>query len=172
MGLRSVLLFCCLIPCFQAACVFNANTCSNFISGGSADAIALQSACAVVFDEGCCASGDRYVIPAGGEGKFCSSVSFGSSCNTASGLRNDIESFIVQKRCTLELWDDDDGLEDAKVEEAKGAAEGVNRNTLDIFNENKVLIRGGASKHTVIKELNDDFDDMNEAASSYRCTCS
>jgi hypothetical protein len=156
----------------QGRTVFYANTCSNFISGGSADAIALQSACAVVFDEGCCASGDRYVIPAGGEGKFCSSVSFGSSCNTASGLRNDIESFIVQKRCTLELWDDDDGLEDAKVEEAKGAAEGVNRNTLDIFNENKVLIRGGASKHTVIKELNDDFDDMNEAASSYRCTCS
>ena len=71
-------------------------------------------------------------------------------------------------RCTLELWDKKEGLEDAKKEEAKGAAEGVNRNTLDIFNENKVLIRGGATKHTIIKELNDDFDEMNEEASSYR----
>ena len=69
--------------------------------------------------------------------------------------------------CTLELWDDDDGLKDAKVEEAKGAAEGENGNTKDIFKQNKVLFRAGRSHH-VIKELDNDFDEMNEEASSYR----
>ena len=61
-----------------------------------------------MFDgENCDAGSGLLKIKKGGAGKLAKWSPFPSS----ELERNDVESLIVQAHCQLELWDDDDGLE-------------------------------------------------------------
>merc|ERR1719281_1690105 len=111
------------------------NKCSSYWSNAKKNST-ITGACAVLFDENCCDTGEtNFVIPRGGQGKMCGSLSGLNPLSSCKGprLENDVESFIVMPGCTLEVWDEGDA--------------------------------------NWIEELNDDFNDMNEDISSYRCTC-
>ena len=58
----------------------------------------ITGACAVLFDENCCDTGDtNFVIPRGGQGKMCGSFSSFNPLSSCKGpkLEDDVESFIV-----------------------------------------------------------------------------
>ena len=153
------------VPCFQALCVVN--QCSSWWSANKNN---VSGVCAVIFDENCCKVGDtNYSIKIGEKGKLCST---GSSLNPFSSckgprLDNDVESFIVMPGCKLEVWDDEDGVEDAEAEERKGFNQGNLKDAKDRYDQEKLVIEARNSPHWV-EEMNDDFDDMNEDISSYR----
>ena len=68
--------------------------------------------------------------------------------------RNDAESLAVRDRCKLELWDSDTGLKEGTAPNL------VIDRTLRTVTGNKY-----------VDSLDDDYEEMNEAISSYRCTC-
>merc|ERR1711923_572205 len=133
----------------------------------------VTGVCAVLFDENCCKASDTFhSIRVGEKGKLCST---GSSLNPFSScqgprLDNDVESMIVMPGCKLEVWDDEDGVKDAEDEERKGFNQGNIKDTKDRYDQEKLVLEARNSPHW-IEEMNDDFDDMNEDISSYRCTC-
>merc|ERR1719312_1527767 len=122
----------------QALCFIN--QCSSFWSDAKRNST-ITGACAVLFDENCCKTGDtHFVIPRGGQGKMCGSISGRNPLSSCQGprLEDDGESFI--------------------------------RNAKDLYNKEKLVLRAEGDANW-IEELNDDFNDMNEDISSYRCTC-
>ena len=63
--------------------------------------------CAVLFDEENCDTGsDQLRVRPGDWGRLSKWSPF-----TSSLQRNDLESLIVRDHCKLELWDDDDGID-------------------------------------------------------------
>merc|ERR1712146_233295 len=113
------------IPSLHSLCVIN--KCSNWWSANKNN---VTGVCAVLFDENCCDTGStHYSIKIGEKGKLCST---GSSLNPFSScqgprLDNDVESMIVMPGCKLEVWDDEDGLEDPEDEEKKGSTRATSR---------------------------------------------
>ena len=69
--------------------------------------------------------------------------------------------------CTLEVWDKDDGLKDAKKEEKKGANAGNIKDAKDKYKRNKISITAFGTPNWV-EQIKDDFKDMNEDADTYR----
>ena len=150
----------------------------------------------MLFDENCCDTGEtNFVIPRGGQGKMCGSLSSLNPLSSCKGprLENDVESFIVMPGelnfiekvlsfifklyelkcflgCTLEVWDEGDGLEKQIKAEKDSANEGFIRNAKDLYQKEKLVLSAERDANW-IEELNDDFNDMNEDISSYRCRC-
>merc|ERR1712032_544847 len=114
------------------------NKCSSYWSNAKKNST-ITGACAVLFDENCCKTGD-------------------------------VESFIVMPGCTLEVWDESDGFEKQIQAEKDSANEGFVRNAKDLYNKEKLVLSAERDANW-IEELNDDFNDMNEDISSYRCRC-
>ena len=54
--------------------------------------------------------------------------------------------------------------------ERNSANEGFIRNAKDLYNKEKLVLSAEGDANW-IEELNDDFNDMNEDISSYRCRC-
>merc|ERR1711971_288933 len=156
------------LPHLQSLCLLN--KCENWWSSNKNN---VSGVCAVLFDENCCKTGaTNHEIKIGEAGKLCgtvSSINPFSSC-TGPRLDNDIESMVVMPGCKLEVWDDRDGLGDAQDEEKKGFNQGNIKDAKDRYDQEKIVIEARGSANW-IEEMNDDFDDMNEDISSYRCTC-
>ena len=74
------------------------------------------------------------------------------------------------KGCTLEVWDESDGVDKQVSAERNSANEGFIRNAKDLYNKEKLVLSAEGDANW-IEELNDDFNDMNEDISSYRCRC-
>ena len=81
-----------------------------------------------------------------------------------------ITFFLILTGCTLEVWDESDGVDKQVSAERKSANEGFIRNAKDLYNKEKLVLRAEGDANW-IEELNDDFNDMNEDISSYRCRC-
>merc|ERR1712051_714239 len=148
------------------------NKCSSYWSNAKKNST-ITGACAVLFDENCCKTGDtHFVIPRGGQGKMCGTLSGINPLSSCKGprLEDDVESFIVMPGCTLEVWDESDGFEKQIQAEKDSANEGFVRNAKDLYNKEKLVLSAERDANW-IEELNDDFNDMNEDISSYRCTC-
>merc|ERR1711878_180005 len=166
----SVLLLLGFLQSSQGLCLLN--KCSSYWKDAKKNST-ITGACAVLFDENCCDTGDtNFLIPRGGQGKMCGSFSSFNPLSSCKGpkLEDDVESFIVMPGCTLEVWDESDGVDKQISAEKKSANEGFIRNAKDLYNKEKLVLspKGDANW---IEELNDDFNDMNEDISSYRCTC-
>merc|ERR1712002_721431 len=133
-------------------------------------------ACAVLFDENCCKDSDsHYVIPkrpGGVEGKLCGKLrQFNPLSSCVGDVRgDDVEAVYVLPGCTLEVWDEADGLKDAKAAEARGRNEGDIKDSKDRYDQEKLVVTA-YDKPNWIEELNDDFRDLNEDISSFRCRC-
>ena len=155
----------------------------------------ITGACAVLFDENCCDTGDtNFVIPRGGKGeqhrhtldldtlditdiiswpgKMCGSLSSLNPLSSCQGprLSDDVESLVVMPGCTLDVWDEDDGVDKQEREERVSFNAGEIRNAKDLYNKEKLKISAQGTPNW-IEELNDDFNDLNEDIDSYRCTC-
>jgi len=107
--------------------------------------------CAIMFDgENCDAGSGLLKIKKGGAGKLAKWSPFPSS----ELERNDVESLIVQAHCQLELWDDDDGLE--------------NGDSPDLIIDNSFF-----SSAKYIDSIQDfpQIRHLDEAISAYRCSC-
>ena len=78
--------------------------------------------------------------------------------------------FLLTIGCTLEVWDESDGGDKQISAEKKSANEGFIRNAKDLYNKEKLVLSAKGDANW-IEELNDDFNDMNEDISSYRCRC-
>ena len=157
-----------LLPYIQSLCLVQ--QCSSWWSSNKNN---VTGVCAVLFDENCCKASDTfYSIRVGEKGKLCSTSSSLNPFSSCQGPRldNDVESMIVMPGCKLEVWDDEDGLEDAEDEEQKGFNKGNLKDSKDRYDQEKLVIEARNSPHW-IEELNDDFNDINEDISSYRCTC-
>jgi len=106
-----------------------------------------RALCAVLYDyEKCSRDGAFLGITPGGSGVL--------PVLSKELRRNDVESLVVRRKCKLELWDKADGLEKGQAPDL------VIDRTQRFYVENKY-----------IDDLNDDYPDMNEAISAYRCTC-
>merc|ERR1739846_30709 len=105
----------------------------------------VTEVCAVLFDENCCKASDTFhSIRVGEKGKLCSTSSSLNPFSSCQGPRldNDIESMVVMPGCKLEVWDDEDGIQDAK----------------DRYDREKIVIEARGTANW-IEEMNDDFDD-------------
>eukprot|EP00092_Neocalanus_flemingeri_P017312 GFUD01018724.1.p1 GENE.GFUD01018724.1~~GFUD01018724.1.p1 ORF type:complete len:175 (-),score=41.40 GFUD01018724.1:102-626(-) len=110
-----------------------------------------RTLCAVLYDEEMCERSNNYLsILPGAQG-----VLPRINLHTRGLRANDAESLIVRDRCKLELWDKRDGLE-------KGSPPDLVIDRTPWWN---VL----GDKY--VDELDDDYEEMNEAISAYRCTC-
>merc|ERR1719192_2909989 len=101
----------------QAVCFLN--SCSKWWGKAKTNS-SITEACAVLFDENCCDTGDtNLIIPRGGKGKMCGSLSSLNPLSSCQGprLSDDVESLVVMPGCTLEVWDEDDGVEKQEREE-------------------------------------------------------
>merc|ERR1712110_158985 len=128
------------------------NKCSSWWSNAKKNS-SITGACAVLFDENCCDTGDtHFVVPRGGQGKMCGSISGRNPLSSCKGPR---------------LEDDVDKQVSA---EKQSANEGYIRHAKDLYNKEKLVLRAEGDANW-IEELNDDFNDMNEDISSYRCRC-
>merc|ERR1712026_88954 len=76
---------------------------------------------------------------------------------TSDLRRNDVESLIVRYRCKLELWDSDTGLEE-------GAAP-------DLVIDRTSRLSLGRNKYVDSLADEEEYEDMDEKISAYRCTC-
>merc|ERR1712193_95236 len=127
-----------LLPYIQSLCLVQ--QCSSWWAANKNN---VTGVCAVLFDENCCDTGDTsYAIKRGEKGKLCSG---GSSLNPFSSckgprLDNDVESFIVMPGCKLEVWDEEDGVKDAKSEEKKGFNQGNLKDAKDRYDQEKLVI--------------------------------
>jgi len=153
------------------------NKCQHYIEKNQAQ-LKRDGACGVIFDENCCKeSKDHYVIPSGQSARLCKKTSLiskfvgASKCKGPIGLNDDAESILVMPGCKLEVWDDKEGFEEAAKAEAKSKTEGLNRDNLDRNNQNKITLEALDNEPNFIEELNDNYDDLNEDISSFRCTC-
>ena len=81
-----------------------------------------------------------------------------------------ITFFLILTGCTLEVWDESDGVDKQVSAERNSANEGFIRNAKDLYNKEKLVLSAEGDANW-IEELNDDFNDMNEDISSYRCRC-
>ena len=72
--------------------------------------------------------------------------------------------------CTLEVWDQSNGLDNQETEEKVSFNAGEIRNSKDLYNQDKIKITAKVTP-LWIEELNDDFDDMSNDIDSYRCNC-
>merc|ERR1712032_1029894 len=73
------------------------NKCSSYWSNAKKNST-ITEACAGLFDENCCKTGDtHFVIPRGGQGKMCGTISGINPLSSCKGprLEDDVESFIV-----------------------------------------------------------------------------
>eukprot|EP00092_Neocalanus_flemingeri_P070173 GFUD01086096.1.p1 GENE.GFUD01086096.1~~GFUD01086096.1.p1 ORF type:complete len:175 (+),score=44.23 GFUD01086096.1:98-622(+) len=110
-----------------------------------------RTLCAVLYDKEKCERSNNYLSILPGAQGVLPLINLHTR-----GLRaNDAESLIVRDRCKLELWDKRDGLE-------KGSPPDLVIDRTPWWN---VL----GDKH--VDELDDDYEEMNEAISAYRCTC-
>merc|ERR1712055_115892 len=105
-----------------------------------------ESLCAILYDEEKCSRTDAFLsLVPGAQGKLPL---------LSRGLRrNDVESLIVRDRCKLELWDKADGLE--------------NGDNPDLTIDRMPWYVVGNKE---VDSLDDDYEEMNEAISAYRCT--
>merc|ERR1711990_382933 len=103
--------------------------------------------CAVMYDEEKCLRSGAFksLLPAE-QGKL--------PILTRGLRRNDVESLIVRDRCKLELWDHADDLD-----------LGV---PADLVIDRMPWWKVG---NKFVDSLDDDYEDMNEAISAFRCTC-
>merc|ERR1712243_175016 len=148
------------------------NSCSSYWNSARNNRT-VSGACAVMFDESCCKTGDTHLVVQNGQkGKLCGTVSSLNPFSSCKGprLEDDIESFIVMPGCKLEVWDDRDGLSDAEDEEKKGFNQGDYKDQKDRYDQEKLVFSAQAKPHWV-EILDDDFSDMDEDIGSYRCTC-
>jgi len=148
------------------------NSCSSYWSSARNNRT-VSNACAVMFDESCCKTGDTHLVVQNGQkGKLCGTVSSLNPFSSCKGprLEDDIESFIVMPGCKLEVWDDRDGLSDAEDEEKKGFNQGDYKDQKDRYDQEKLVFTAQTEPHWV-EILDDDFSDMDEDIGSYRCTC-
>merc|ERR1711976_675690 len=130
------------------------NKCSSWWSNAKKNST-ITGACAVLFDENCCDTGDtHFVVPRNGQGKMCGSISGRNPLSSCKGP-------------SLEVWDESDGVDKQISAEKKSANEGYIRNAKDLYNKEKLVLRAEGDANW-IEELNDDFNDMNEDISSYR----
>jgi len=107
-----------------------------------------RAMCAVLYDEEKCArSGAFLSILPGGNGPL--------PILTRGLRRNDAESLVVRRNCKLELWDKADGLE-------LGQAPDLVIDRTQWYN---------SWRNKYIDDLSDDYSDMDEAISAYRCSC-
>merc|ERR1712029_3916 len=154
----------------QAVCFIN--SCSKWWGNAKQNSI-ITGACAVLFDENCCDTGDtNLVIKKGESGKFCGTFGSLNPLSSCKGPRfaDDVESLAVMPGCTLEVWDHDDGLKDQLAAEKVSFNEGSLNSAKDTYNRNKITLSAKGSPNW-INQLSDDFGDMNEDIDSYRCTC-
>eukprot|EP00090_Calanus_glacialis_P026599 TRINITY_DN4184_c0_g1_i1.p1 TRINITY_DN4184_c0_g1~~TRINITY_DN4184_c0_g1_i1.p1 ORF type:complete len:166 (-),score=55.47 TRINITY_DN4184_c0_g1_i1:109-606(-) len=106
--------------------------------------------CAVLYDEEKCKRSSSYIsLRNGDEGVL--------PLFTTGLRRNDVESLIVRYRCKLELWDDDKGLE-------KGAKP-------DLVIDRSSRTNLGRNKYVDSLADEDEYEDLDEKISAYRCTC-
>merc|ERR1712227_327145 len=106
--------------------------------------------CAVLYDEEKCDRSEDFLeIRNGDQGVL--------PLFTTGLRRNDVESLIVRYRCKLELWDDDEGLEDGS--EPDLVIDRTSRTNL------------GRNKYVDSLKDDDDYEHMDEKISAYRCTC-
>ena len=103
------------------------------------------------------------------QGKFCGTFGSLNPLSSCKGPRfaDDVESLAVMPGCTLEVWDDDDGLKDQLAAEKVSFNEGSLRSAKDTYNRNKITLSAKGSPNW-INQLSDDFGDMNEDIDSYR----
>ena len=103
---------------------------------------------------------------------MCGSLSSLNPLSSCQGprLSDDVESLVVMPGCTLEVWDEDDGVEKQEREERVSFNAGEIRNAKDLYNKEKLVLSAKGDANW-IEELNDDFNDLNEDIDSYRCTC-
>jgi len=106
--------------------------------------------CAVLYDEQKCKKSSSYLsLRNGDEGVL--------PLFTTGLRRNDVESLIVKYRCKLELWDDDNGFE-------KGAKP-------DVVIDRSSRTNLGRNKYVDSLADEDEYEDLDEKISAYRCTC-
>merc|ERR1712029_997464 len=135
----------------QAVCFIN--SCSKWW-GNAKQNSTITGACAVLFDENCCDTGDtNLVIKKGESGKFCGTFGSLNPLSSCKGPR-----FA------------DDGLKDQLAAEKVSFNEGSLNSAKDTYNRNKITLSAKGSPNW-INQLSDDFGDMNEDIDSYRCTC-
>ena len=77
---------------------------------------------------------------------------------------------LITLGCTLEVWDQSNGLDNQETEEKVSFNAGEIRNSKDLYNQDKIKITAKVAP-LWIEELNDDFDDMSNDIDSYRCNC-
>merc|ERR1712019_23559 len=169
-----------ILPLANSLCLVN--QCSDYAKSIERNNT-IKNACAVIFDENCCkASAAHHVIKKGESGSLCkgsitsglrgavNAVTGGSGCKGPTGLNDDVESTFVLPGCTLEVWDESEGLDKAIKAERESKNAGLVRNLKDIHDGEKLSLTA-FDKPNWIEELNDDFDDLNEDISSFRCNC-
>merc|ERR1712244_61573 len=129
----SVLLLLGFLQSSQGLCLLN--KCSSYWKDAKKNST-ITGACAVLFDENCCDTGDtNFLIPRGGQGKMCG-------------------SFSMMPGCTLEVWDESDGVDKQISAEKKSANEGFIRNAKDLYNKEKLVLSAkGAPNWT--EQIND-----------------
>merc|ERR1712029_666396 len=109
-----------LVPSSLSLCMIQG--CNKWWNGGAKTNRKITGACAVLFDENCCkASKTFHVVAKGEEGKLCGTLSSVNPMSSCRGprIKDDIESLVVMPGCTLEVWDNLNGLANAMAEERK-----------------------------------------------------
>jgi len=120
-------------------------------SGDRCDTVGISNTdCAVLYDEENCDTGsDLLRVKDGDSGRLSKWAPFSSKLQ-----RNDIESLIVRDHCKLELWDDDDGID--------------NRQPPDMVIDNTLF---PVAKYIDSFENIASIRHLDESISAYRCSC-
>merc|ERR1711890_19092 len=106
-----------------------------------------RTMCAVLYDKERCDRSHSFLnVAPGGEGVL--------PILTRGLRRNDVESLLVRRRCKLELWDRAEGFEQGTAPDLV-----IDRTPWYVVS------------NKYIDELDDDYEEMNEAISAYRCSC-
>lgn len=119
--------------------------------GDRCDTVGISNVdCAVLYDEENCDTGsDMLRVKPGDSGRLSKWSPF-----TSSLQRNDLESLIVRAHCKLELWDDDDGID--------------NMQPPDIVIDNTLF---SVARYIDSFENIASIRHLDESISAYRCTC-
>lgn len=100
-------------------------------------------------------------------------------CKGTRGLKNDIESIIIRPGCTVEVWTDGSGLDDAKAEERKGAQQGSAKHDRDIQQKKKAQFVNAGSEDVIFEDLGYKtqktvgigYKYLNNNIEAFRCHC-
>jgi len=121
------------------------------ISEDECDDVGIQdNLCAALYDEEKCKRSEDFLELRNGDQGVLPLLTTGLR-------RNDVESLIVRYRCKLELWDDDEGLE--------------NGSAPDLVIDRTSRTNLGRNKYVDSLADDDDYRHMDEKISAYRCTC-